>query len=115
MDSRVFFAALCMAGWMVAAPASAQTAGVDLARSNNCLACHQVDKKRVGPAFTAIGERFSGQEGAVNYLAGAIRRGSRSQWGAVPMPAQPQVSPANAQLIAAWIVSLGERKQPEIE
>lgn len=115
MYSRVFFAALCMAGWVFSAPVSAQTAGVDLARSNNCLACHQVDQKRVGPAFTDIGKRFAGQEGAINYLAGAIRQGSRSRWGAVPMPAQPQVSPANAQLIAAWILSLGEQIEPEIK
>ncbi|NYT64065.1 c-type cytochrome [Alcaligenaceae bacterium] len=115
MYSRVFIAALCMAGWALAAPVSAQTAGVDLARSNNCLACHQVDQKRVGPAFAKIGERFAGQEGAIAYLATAIREGSRSRWGAVPMPAQPQVSPANAQLIAAWILSLGEQSQPSIK
>lgn len=104
-----FFATLC---WVVGvaggSAAFGQTTGVDLARANNCLACHQVDAKRVGPGFTVIGQRFAGQEGAEDYLANAIRTGGRGRWGAVPMPAQPQVSPANAQLLAEWILSLGD-------
>src|SRR3546814_8384184 len=52
---------------------------VELAKSNNCLACHQVDKKRVGPAFNVIAQRFAGQEGADAYLAGAIRNGGRGR------------------------------------
>ncbi|MCC2596875.1 c-type cytochrome [Pusillimonas sp. MFBS29] len=83
--------------------------GVDLARAKNCLSCHQVDKKVVGPAMTVIAERFAGgQEGARNYLAQAIRNGGRGRWGPVPMPAQPQVNEAEAQLLAAWILSLAE-------
>ncbi|MBP6020852.1 MAG: c-type cytochrome [Burkholderiaceae bacterium] len=89
--------------------ASEQTAGLQLARANNCLACHQVDQKRVGPAFTVIAERFAGNEGAAAHLAQSIRKGSRGQWGPVPMPAQPQVNDANAQLIAAWILSLSSK------
>lgn len=86
-----------------------QSAGLQLARSNNCLACHQVDQKRVGPAFTVIAERFAGNEGAGAHLAQSIMKGSRGQWGPVPMPAQPHVSDANAQLIAAWILSLNSK------
>ncbi len=93
--------------------ASAQTVGVDLAQANNCLACHQVDRKRVGPAFELIAQRFAGQDGAADYLANSIRQGGRGRWGAVPMPAQPQVSPADAQAIAAWILSLVNKDQLE--
>jgi len=108
MYTRIFSAAVCAAAALYVASAQAQTAGVDLARSNNCLSCHQIDKKRVGPAFTVVAERFAGNEGAAAYLANAIRRGGRGQWGAVPMPAQPQVSPGDAQLLAAWILSLAQ-------
>ncbi|TCT01145.1 cytochrome c551/c552 [Paralcaligenes ureilyticus] len=92
------------------APAGAsvgtQSTGTDLIRANNCLACHQVSQKRVGPAFTLIAKRFAGQPGAAEYLAGAIRQGGKGRWGPVPMPAQPQVSPEQASAIAAWILTL---------
>lgn len=95
------------------APAAAQTVALDLAQAKNCLSCHRVDKKVVGPSLTVIAERFAGQEGAQGYLAQAIRNGGRGRWGPVPMPAQPQVSPADAQLLAAWILSLAEKAEPE--
>ncbi len=95
-------------GLGAATAAVAQTTDASLARANNCLGCHQVDRKRVGPAFTVIAQRFAHSDGARDYLAGVIRRGSKGSWGAVPMPAQTQVSPADARLLADWILSLAE-------
>lgn len=115
MYSRFFFALLCWAGLGLTNLVAAQTTGINLAKSNNCLACHQVDSKRVGPAFNLVAQRFAGQDGAQAYLAGVIRSGGRGRWGAVPMPAQPQVSPADAQLIAAWILSLADKELPAIK
>lgn len=80
--------------------------GIELARSRQCLACHQVDSKRVGPAFMVVASRYADVDGAAAYLADTIRHGSRQKWGAVPMPAQPQVSPTDAALLADWILSL---------
>jgi cytochrome c len=80
--------------------------GVDLARTKNCLACHQVDSMRVGPPFQGIADRYSSLDGAETYLAGSIRSGGRDKWGAVPMPAQPQVSAEDAHALARWILSL---------
>jgi cytochrome c len=116
MSSRFFFACLASAvGMGFNTLAAADSIGVDLARSNNCLACHQIDQKRVGPSFKLISERFANQDGALDYLATTIRQGGRGRWGAVPMPAQPQVSPANAQLIAAWILTLANNERPKIK
>lgn len=112
MYSRFLAALLCWASLGCASLASAQTTGIDVAQSNNCLACHQVDRKRVGPAFNLIAQRFANQDGAVEYLAQTIRQGGRGRWGAVPMPAQPQVSPANAKIIGAWILSLADKDLP---
>lgn len=98
---------LLIGGSGMAGMAAAQDlAGQALARSSNCLACHQIDSKRVGPAFKLVAERFAGEDGAADYLAATIRSGGRGRWGAVPMPAQPQVSPEDAQRLAAWILSL---------
>ena len=108
MLARVLMSFLLVSGTGVSTSVLAQGEGLEVARTRNCLACHQVDQRRVGPSFTLIAERFAGQDGAQEYLAGAIRHGGRGRWGAVPMPAQPQVAPADAELIAAWILSLAE-------
>ncbi len=91
--------------------AHAQTTGPDLAKRKACMACHQVDVKRVGPPLRSVAERYAGQGDAmVEYLAGKIRGGGRGAWGAVPMPAQTQVSPDDAHRLAEWILSLAPAK-----
>lgn len=91
--------------WAVVQAAPTHT-GQDLAKSRQCLGCHQVEARRVGPPFAAIAGRFAGRPEARDYLAQVIRKGSSGQWGAIPMPAQPQVSAMDAQRLAAWILSL---------
>ncbi|CUJ32598.1 Cytochrome c552 [Achromobacter xylosoxidans] len=100
------------AGLLVAGAAQGQTTGLDLANSKACMACHQVDVKRVGPPLASVAERYAGQGDAmVDYLAGKIRSGGRGAWGAVPMPAQTHVSPEDARLLAEWILSLAPAKK----
>ena len=88
---------------IVSAPAMADEA---LAKSKNCMACHSVDKKVVGPAFKDIGAKFAGQPGAANVLAQKIIKGSAGVWGPVPMPANTQVSEADAKKLADWVLTL---------
>lgn len=88
------------------AGAQASDAGVELAQRSVCLACHQVDTKRVGPSFRDIALRYAGNDAAATYLARSIRDGSRGLWGAIPMPAQRHVDPATALLLGEWIMSL---------
>lgn len=87
----------------VAGPAMADEA---LAKSKNCMACHSVDKKVVGPAYKDVAKKFADQKGAVDMLASAIMKGSKGVWGPVPMPANPQVSEAEAKTLATWVMSL---------
>jgi len=91
---------------VVTGAASAQTVGLDLAKANNCMSCHRVDRKVVGPGFSAIAERFAGNSDAAEYLANSILNGSRQKWGPVPMPRQAHVSHEDALAIAQWILSL---------
>jgi cytochrome c len=80
--------------------------GEALAKSKNCLGCHQLDSKRVGPSYQSVAKRYASLEAANRYLASSIQQGGANRWGAVPMPAQPQVSAAEAELLANWILSL---------
>lgn len=85
--------------------------GLALAQRKACMACHQVDSKRVGPPLRSVAERYAGQGDAmVQYLAGKIRGGGRGAWGAVPMPAQSQVSEDEARQLAQWVLSLAPAK-----
>ena len=98
--------------WLALGMAHAQAAdsaaieGLKLAGQRQCLGCHQVDSRRVGPPFRAIAERFQGRTEAAGVLAQAMRQGSRGQWGAIPMPAQTRLSDTDAQRLALWILSL---------
>lgn len=77
--------------------------GAKLAQSKNCLACHAVDKKIVGPAYKDVAAKYAGKKEAVNMLVTKIMKGGSGVWGAVPMPPQP-VSDAEAHQLVQWIL-----------
>jgi cytochrome c len=81
-------------------------ADMALATSKNCMACHAIDKKRVGPAFKDVAVKYAGDKTAIDKLAVKIQKGGAGVWGAVPMPANPQVSDADAKKLAAWVLTL---------
>ena len=86
----------------VAVPAMADQA---LATSKNCMACHAVDKKLVGPSYKDVAAKYAGQKDAVDMLAGKIIKGSAGVWGPIPMPANAQVNEADAKKLAAWVLA----------
>lgn len=97
---RVLFALL--AATSLTAPALADLA---LATSKNCMACHAVDKKLVGPAYKEIAQKYAGNKAAADMLAAKIIKGGSGVWGPVPMPANTQVSEAEAKKLAAWVLA----------
>jgi cytochrome c len=97
---RTLFALLATV--LVAAPALADQA---LAQKKNCMACHAVEKKVVGPAYKDVAKKYAGQNVEAKLVA-KIKQGGSGVWGAIPMPANPQVSDAEAKQLAAWVLSL---------
>ena len=83
------------------------TAKADLAtlEKNACLNCHAVEKKLVGPALKDIGSKYKDKSDAEAYLSQKIMQGSTGAWGAIPMPAMPQVSPADLKTMVTWILN----------
>src|SRR5882672_4194883 len=65
-------------------------ANPQLAQQKNCMACHAVDKKLVGPAYKEVAAKYAGQKDAVEKLTQKVLKGGSGTWGAVPMPANPQ-------------------------
>lgn len=92
-----------LAAALLTVPALADQA---LAKSKNCLACHTVDKKLVGPAYQDVAKKYAGQKDAAAKLATKIMKGGSGVWGAVPMPANTQVNEAEASKLADWVLSL---------
>jgi cytochrome c len=97
---RALFALAALAA--VSAPALADQA---LATAKNCMACHATDKKLVGPAYKEVAIKYAGQKDAVDKLAVKIIKGGSGVWGPVPMPANAQVSEADAKKLAAWVLT----------
>ncbi|MEN9844583.1 MAG: hypothetical protein RLZZ612_2412 [Pseudomonadota bacterium] len=87
----------------VSAPALADEA---LAKANNCMACHAVDKKLVGPSYKDVAKKYAGDAKAADMLAVKIIKGGSGVWGAVPMPANAKVSEADSKKLAAWILGM---------
>jgi cytochrome c len=81
-------------------PAAAQA--LALARQHNCLACHGVDNKIVGPGLTEVARKYAGRADAVAYLEQRIKAGGTGVWGAIPMPEQA-LPATDARLIAQWL------------
>jgi cytochrome c len=90
------------------APASPSAAALALAQKNNCLACHGVENKIVGPSFRDIAARHAGRNDAQAYLAGKIKAGGQGVWGSIPMPPQT-LSDEDTGVLAQWLVG-GARK-----
>ena len=77
-----------------------------LATAKNCMTCHAIDKKVVGPAYKDVAAKYASDKGAVDKLATKIMKGGSGVWGPVPMPANTQVNEAEAKKLAAWVLSL---------
>jgi len=89
-----------------AAPARTQVARspADLAKQSACMACHAVSAKVVGPSFRDVAAKYAGDASAPSKLAARIRAGGVGNWGAVPMPAQPQLAESDALPLARWVL-----------
>jgi cytochrome c len=79
-----------------------------LLTKHNCLTCHGMDRKVVGPGLEEIARKYAGQADALAYLEKKIVGGGTGVWGPIPMPAQT-LPAADAQAIAKWLAE-GARK-----
>ena len=88
----------------LAAPAMADEA---LAKAKNCMACHAVDKKLVGPSYKDVAKKYKGQKDAAATLQKSVKGGSSGKWGPMPMPPNGAVPDADVKKLVDWILSQG--------
>lgn len=90
-----------IAAALVAGPAFASQ---ELAQKKNCMACHAVDKKLVGPAYKDVAAKYKGDAKAPAMLAAKVKAGGKGTWGQIPMPPN-NVTEDEAKKLVAWVLS----------
>ncbi|MBY0345363.1 MAG: c-type cytochrome [Neisseriaceae bacterium] len=85
---------------------NAAWANLNLAQKNNCLACHSVDNKMVGPSFKEVAKAYQGKSSAEPLLISKVKAGGVGVWGNVPMPPNSQISSADSETLVQWILTL---------
>ena len=96
---------LILCGVLSVLASSSAFAQADLAKAKNCMACHAVGSKLVGPAYKDVAAKYAGQKDAENKLVAKVMKGGSGTWGAIPMPANPQVSEAEARTLVKWVLA----------
>jgi cytochrome c len=99
---KLFAATLFAATALVATNAMANA---DLAKKSNCMACHAVDKKLVGPAYQEVAKKYAGDKGAEAMLAEKVKKGGTGTWGKVPMPPNANVKDEDIKTLVKWVLA----------
>ena len=102
MKSNVPFA-LVIVAVMASAPAMAN---LELALRNNCMTCHTIDRKVVGPAFQDIARKYASDKAAEATLIEKIRKGGVGVWGPMPMPPGSDVKAEDINQLVKWVLAL---------
>ncbi len=99
------------AALQAASTSAAHDAGRRLIAAGTCLSCHQLDRKSIGPTYTAIAQRYHSDSSAMTRLVSKIRGGGSGVWGEVTMPGHPQLTEAQASQMVGYILSLADEKK----
>ena len=94
--------ALVATAVLVSAPA---LANAELAKKSNCLACHAVATKVVGPSYQDVAKKYAGDKTAEAKLIEKVKKGGSGVWGAIPMPHNAQVKDADIATLVKWVLA----------
>lgn len=80
--------------------------GVDLVAKSDCLTCHKISEKLIGPSYKDVANKYAGQADAVAKLADKVMKGGTGVWGDVPMAAHPNLSKEDAEAMIKYVLLL---------
>jgi len=86
--------------------------GKALLSKSDCLACHKIDDKLVGPPYTAVAAKYPHDQTSVNTLTDKVISGGSGVWGPVPMAPHPAISKADANKMIKYILTLNIKNNP---
>lgn len=102
MNRRFAIYLVSLSAVLASFPASADLA---LATAKNCMGCHAVERKVLGPSYKDVAAKYRDDKSAPDKLVSKVLKGGSGAWGTVVMPANPQVSEADAKKLVAWVLS----------
>lgn len=76
-----------------------------LFKNENCSACHAPNAKLIGPSIADVAAKYKGQSGAQEKLMAKVKNGGSGVWGAIPMPAQAQLSDEDRAALVRWMLT----------
>lgn len=80
--------------------------GLELVAKSDCLTCHKVEEKAIGPAYRDVANKYTNDDQTVKMLADKIIKGGSGVWGQIPMSAHPALSPEDAQQMVKYVLLL---------
>jgi len=99
---KLIVATIIAAAALAASPAMAN---LELAKKNNCTACHSIDKKIVGPAYQDVAKKYAGQKDAEAKLIAKVKAGGAGVWGQIPMPPNSAVKDEDIKTLVKWVLA----------
>ncbi|MGH7604069.1 MAG: ThuA domain-containing protein [Gemmatimonadaceae bacterium] len=90
--------------------ATGLAAGRRLIEANDCLSCHQFNRRSIGPAYIDVARKYHNDSASIARLVRKIRQGGSGVWGDVTMPAHPNLTEEQASTMLAYILSLADKK-----
>ncbi len=98
----VIVSMIAAAGLLVAGSAFADVA---LLKKGNCMGCHKMEGKLVGPGFVEVANKYKGDAGAAAKLEAKVAKGGAGVWGTMPMPAMANVKPEDIKTMVTFILA----------
>ena len=89
---------------VVDSTAAGKHEGLALIEGADCLTCHKVDARVVGPSYQEVADKYT--EADIEMLAGKIIDGGKGNWGEIPMTPHTGMSEANAKKMVEYILTL---------
>ena len=80
--------------------------GLALVAKSNCLTCHKVSEKLIGPAYKDVANKYARNDTALNYLAHKVIAGGKGVWGEIAMAPHPELSLDDAKQMVKYILLL---------
>jgi cytochrome c len=80
--------------------------GEKLISKLDCIGCHKMDKKLIGPSYLDIAKKYPANDKSINYLSDKIIKGGSGVWGSIPMAAHSSLKKDETKSMARYILSL---------
>jgi cytochrome c len=77
--------------------------GVELIGQSDCLTCHKLDEKLIGPSYKEVAAKYDNTPDNIKLLAEKIIKGGKGVWGEVEMTAHPDMSQEDAEALVRYI------------